>query len=667
MISEQTNKKVSFRAEKNRALGKMIRQLREGKGLTLSALSTEVGISRTYLWQLEKGKRNPSLKIIKKIATSLDVPVSTLINEPQVFQPTTNIPTFPSELFQVIWEIFMRIPQPFQKKATNKMVMACIKTLDEIQPDAPIFFKPEPSNPEHNLVFSIILVFLELRFMQPIPVKDILIPIQHLDQHNSFEITDNIKHMLIKSGFSDLSQNTQVQNEILANLPNLFETNNIDSIFLQLIEFIEQNTTISSRTPSQNLLLQALEREVNNDESGAIDLYTRALQTINDEYELIISGFINLSLGRLYIRRQYSLAIEKLEEALQILGPYLSEKEKFGLHSELGWLCYRTRNYIDAVTYFETIINNSSNNNTILSAYRGLGAVSHTLGNGENAEVYLQAGVDLAEEDNNLVELAWCTYRLAVAVAVTKSNSKAIKILKNALDLTLQLPQKDISLLTQIYNQLGHVSKRQGQFDEALGFHQIALQLQEDQSLDKNNVATAHTIRLIGDVHLSKGDFDKAIYHFAESLKFFDKINITYYQARNYSLLAQTMAHLGLYESSLFYAQKSKEFLKTSENTFQDGIVHDSLGFIYWMVGKTETAQEELTYALDIFRNKINAPYYEARVLYTLGCVYEELEQTNTSSSSQLIEEAEVILKRIEAQIDIIKIERNKRRKLKTR
>jgi transcriptional regulator with XRE-family HTH domain len=54
--------------------GDRIRKLRDEKGLTLSDLAQKSEISISYLSELERGTKQPSLKSLNKIATALNVP-----------------------------------------------------------------------------------------------------------------------------------------------------------------------------------------------------------------------------------------------------------------------------------------------------------------------------------------------------------------------------------------------------------------------------------------------------------------------------------------------------------------------------------------------------------------------------------------------------------------
>lgn len=59
-------------------LGKRIAFLRKGKGMSQLDLSLECGIAKSYLSDLERGKRNPTIAVLSKIALGLGVSLEEL-------------------------------------------------------------------------------------------------------------------------------------------------------------------------------------------------------------------------------------------------------------------------------------------------------------------------------------------------------------------------------------------------------------------------------------------------------------------------------------------------------------------------------------------------------------------------------------------------------------
>ena len=72
-------------------LGMRIRYLRKQKGLSQLDLSLEAEVNKNYISDLERGTRNPSLLVLEKVASALDVDLSTLFKGIQSFEDWYNI------------------------------------------------------------------------------------------------------------------------------------------------------------------------------------------------------------------------------------------------------------------------------------------------------------------------------------------------------------------------------------------------------------------------------------------------------------------------------------------------------------------------------------------------------------------------------------------------
>lgn len=63
------------------ALGDRVRELRARRGMTRKILAKDSGVSERYLAQLETGRGNASLSILRRLARALDVPIDALISD----------------------------------------------------------------------------------------------------------------------------------------------------------------------------------------------------------------------------------------------------------------------------------------------------------------------------------------------------------------------------------------------------------------------------------------------------------------------------------------------------------------------------------------------------------------------------------------------------------
>lgn len=61
-------------------LARNLRALRHKTGLSQEAFADEAGLHRTYVSDLERGNRNPSISIIEKLAHALDVRAGRLLD-----------------------------------------------------------------------------------------------------------------------------------------------------------------------------------------------------------------------------------------------------------------------------------------------------------------------------------------------------------------------------------------------------------------------------------------------------------------------------------------------------------------------------------------------------------------------------------------------------------
>ena len=60
-------------------LGSNLRRLREEKGWSQERFADEADIHRTYVSDIERGARNPTIMIVEKLARPLGVPAAVLL------------------------------------------------------------------------------------------------------------------------------------------------------------------------------------------------------------------------------------------------------------------------------------------------------------------------------------------------------------------------------------------------------------------------------------------------------------------------------------------------------------------------------------------------------------------------------------------------------------
>ena len=62
-----------------RVLGRNVRELRLARGLTQEDLEGLTGLKRSYISDMERGERNPTVKAIQRLAEALEVEPAELL------------------------------------------------------------------------------------------------------------------------------------------------------------------------------------------------------------------------------------------------------------------------------------------------------------------------------------------------------------------------------------------------------------------------------------------------------------------------------------------------------------------------------------------------------------------------------------------------------------
>lgn len=57
-----------------------LRKLRQDKGMSQEAFADKAGLHRTYVSDIERAARNPTITVVDKIARALDVPLGRLLD-----------------------------------------------------------------------------------------------------------------------------------------------------------------------------------------------------------------------------------------------------------------------------------------------------------------------------------------------------------------------------------------------------------------------------------------------------------------------------------------------------------------------------------------------------------------------------------------------------------
>ena len=84
-------------------IGKNIQELRKRKGMTLTQLAANAGISKSYLSNIERGvNQNPSIEVLKRLAVVLNADLKTILRVEEQAESGQNLN---QELIDLIEEL----------------------------------------------------------------------------------------------------------------------------------------------------------------------------------------------------------------------------------------------------------------------------------------------------------------------------------------------------------------------------------------------------------------------------------------------------------------------------------------------------------------------------------------------------------------------------------
>ena len=79
-----TSSKMKEQVESlNDRIAQRVRDLRAACGLSLDALATHCGVSRSMISLIERGESSPTAVLLEKLATGLNVPLASLFDTPE--------------------------------------------------------------------------------------------------------------------------------------------------------------------------------------------------------------------------------------------------------------------------------------------------------------------------------------------------------------------------------------------------------------------------------------------------------------------------------------------------------------------------------------------------------------------------------------------------------
>ena len=222
------------------------------------------------------------------------------------------------------------------------------------------------------------------------------------------------------------------------------------------------------------------------------------------------------------------------------------------------------------------------------------------LGEFEEAEMYAQQGIELAEHVKNFISTALVYALSGYAYLRHGDLETAKKMLHKANTLGREADLQ--SILSFVAGSLGDVYLLLGRPDDALPILEEAV---EPQNLDSSIISSIHPITVLSEAYRLSGQIAKAILTAEEALRLFRKSEERCFGAWTLLVMAKIQSENGsdqIEQAKQTYRQARELAEKLKMRPL---LAHCSLelGQYYTRRGETEKARSELMKAIDLFRS----------------------------------------------------------------
>ncbi|TAD86429.1 MAG: histidine kinase, partial [Bacteroidetes bacterium] len=233
----------------------------------------------------------------------------------------------------------------------------------------------------------------------------------------------------------------------------------------------------------------------------------------------------------------------------------------------------------------------------------------------QSTQKKLESAVDLSKKINYTYGVAAAYEQLA---ELHYANGNLVQA-KAADSVALPLIQKlgDTVLLASLINRRGIYEMQAGKYTEAEGSFNKALQL----SLGKvSPLKTGETYSNLGSLHLALGNKDKAIEHFFEAVRFFEKGNELPGMAETFSNISSVYYLSRKLPEAIEYQKKSIGIRQQIDDKKGMANSNNNIGQLYLMTGNNELAllhlEKSLKYAEALQNPKLMATAYAGLSVY---------------------------------------------------
>ncbi len=310
-------------------------------------------------------------------------------------------------------------------------------------------------------------------------------------------------------------------------------------------------------------------------------------------------------IGNWYIdQREYNLALDNLNEALNLAREINDIKEIGRIYNSIGLVYNNLNNFDKAMQYSEMAVDFAiqANDSIALSySYNNIGLAYYNRSIYDEALKFFLMSAKIDELNGDIKGLGQGYINVGLIHYSMGNTEQAIYYYEQSIKIAEEMGE--IIDMSIGYNNIAIIYKQLKQYEKALLYLEKALAIDKELG-DKGGMAICFIN--IGDVYQQLGEYNRARRYFLQSLKIWDEIDddsgtatVLYYLANlNINLAQKETQNLEVRDSLLSfaieYSEKSLEIGKRREYLPTQNSAAESLKTIYAMLGNYEKAFEYL-------------------------------------------------------------------------
>jgi tetratricopeptide (TPR) repeat protein len=255
-----------------------------------------------------------------------------------------------------------------------------------------------------------------------------------------------------------------------------------------------------------------------------------------------------------------------------------------------------------------------------------LGLVLHKMGQFDKSQQVYEALLDQTTDES---EKAPIYGQIALAKDSQGEYEEAITFHDKTIQIYKKILPPNHLNFADTYNNIGEVYRKMGDYLKALSYYETALEIQK-QSLPPNHPSLASSCNNIGSVYYSMGDYPKALSSYEKALEIQKQSLPPNHPslASSYSNIGNVYCSMGDYPKALSYYEKALEIQKQSLPPNHPSLAssYNNIGFLHGQMGEYTKALPYFEKALEIQQQSLPPNHPDLAMSYdNIGLVYENI------------------------------------------